>query len=156
MTLYFATVLPGIEYVLADEIRVKVADAKLAGVERGKVYFRTKMPLGDLLALRTADNLYRFVHRFEVGPHKLHLPHIEQTIAGIDLSWVCGDRSGPVAVIVNASRAGKHTYSRFDAAEAALRGVLRRDSRCVRGLVGAHDAEFRLDLTHGEAVFALR
>ncbi|MCD9020734.1 methyltransferase domain-containing protein [Cohnella silvisoli] len=156
MAHYFATVLPGLEYVLRNEIRVKIADAKFQSLERGKVYFTSKLPIEALMALRTADNLYRLIHRFQVGPHKIHLANIEQEIYTCDLSWAYSNRSGMISYKVNASRMGKHTYSRFDAAEAAARGIARRDSRCWHDIVGKHEMEFRLDINHDEAVFALR
>ncbi|WP_158289711.1 methyltransferase domain-containing protein [Paenibacillus flagellatus] len=155
-TLYFATVLPGLEYVLEQEIRMKIADAKVGSVERGKVHFASRSPVEALTKLRTADNLYRLVHRFRVGPHKADLSRIEREIAGLDLARACTERLSPAAFIVNAGRTGKHTYSRFEAAEAAARGVVRRMARWARGTAGAHDVEFRLDLVHEDALFALK
>jgi len=151
---FFATVLPGLEYVLENEIRYKIADAKRVTLERGKVFFTSSLPVGALMVLRTADNLYRLIHRFRVGPHKIHLAGIEQEISRLELSWLYGNRSGPVSFKVNASRMGKHTYSRFEAAEAAARGI--REARYRHDKAGTHEVEFRLDICHEEAVFALR
>jgi hypothetical protein len=53
----FATVLPGLEYVLENEIRVKITDAKIEHLERGKVFFASDLPADALMVLRTADNL---------------------------------------------------------------------------------------------------
>ncbi|WP_052487992.1 methyltransferase domain-containing protein [Gordoniibacillus kamchatkensis] len=153
----FATVLPGLEHVLENEIKVKIADAKLQGSERGKVYFASGWPAEALMGLRTADNLYERIHRFRVGPHKLHLADIEREICRLDLSWAARSyRTGEVLFKVNASRAGKHTYSRFDAAEAAARGIARRDSRFRHNADGMHEVEFRLDIHHDDALFALK
>ncbi|MEF3304944.1 methyltransferase domain-containing protein [Paenibacillus sp. GYB003] len=156
MTLYFATVLPGLEAVLEDEIRAKIGDARIATIERGKVYFTSSREEETLRTLRTADNLFRFVHRFRVGPHKTDLHHIEREIAALDLDWVADGRSGPVRCAVHASRSGKHTYSRFDASSAAMIGLTKRRSRFREGAGGNHEVEFRLDIAHDEAVFALR
>lgn len=157
MTHYFATVLPGLESILLNEIRVKIADADVQAPERGKVFFRSGLSVEVLKCLRTADNLYRLIHRFEVGPHKLHLAGIESEISRLSLSCVLPPaRSGTVQFKVNASRAGKHTYSRFDAAEAAMRGIASSDRRFRPNGDGTHEAEFRLDIREREAVFALR
>ncbi|MDF2649370.1 MAG: SAM-dependent methyltransferase [Paenibacillus sp.] len=153
---YFATVLPGLEYVLRDEIRVKIVDASVQSMERGKVYFTSGMPVEALMVLRTADNLYKPLHRFQVGPHRIHLANIEQEIFQCDLSWAYLNRTGMISYKVNASRMGKHTYSRFDAAEAAAQGIARRDSCFWRSNVGMHELEFRLDIHQDDAVFAVR
>lgn len=156
MARFFATVLPGLENVLEHEIRVKIADAKHVTIERGKVYFTSRLPAEAFMVLRTADNLYKLIHRFRVGPHKIHLAGIEQEISQLDLSWIDLNRSGNVSCNVNASRIGKHTYSRFDAAEAAARGIAKRNSRFRHGIAGIHDMEFRLDIHHEDAIFSLK
>lgn len=156
MAHFFATVLPGLEDVLKNEIQLKIADAKLQSLERGKVYFTSKLPIEALTVLRSADNLYKLIHRFQVGPHKIHLSNMEQEIYRCDLSSAYLNRSGPISFKVNASRVGKHTYSRFDAADAAARGIARRDSRYRHEMDGTHEVEFRLDIHHDDAVFALR
>lgn len=63
MALYFATVLPGLEPVLENEMKAKIADVVVADRERGKVYFYSSLPLVKLKALRTADNLYKWLCR---------------------------------------------------------------------------------------------
>ncbi|MFD0712990.1 methyltransferase domain-containing protein [Paenibacillus sp. GCM10027626] len=156
MAHYLATVLPGLEFVLKDEIGVKIADADYQGLERGKVHFSSKLPLEALMVLRTADNLYRPIHKFQVGPHKIHLAEIEQEILKCDLSCAYLNGSGMISYKVNASRVGKHSYSRFDAAEAAARGIARRSSRFCRSTAEMHEIEFRLDINCEDAVFSLR
>jgi len=155
MAQFFATVLPGLEHVLKDEIREKIADGAFLSIERGKVYFASDLPPEALKALRTADNLYRLIHRFEVGPHKIHLADIEREIYRCEP--IRGELNfGAIGFKVNASRAGNHAYSRFDAAEAAARGIARRDSRWRQVSGGLHEMEFRLDVHHREAVFGMK
>lgn len=156
MALYFATVLPGLEHVLADEIRRSIADARCSCIDRGKVYFHSNGPAEGLMVLRTADNLYRQLHRFEVGPHKIHLAAIEREIARFVDPREFPPFLGRIRYKVNASRTGKHTYSRYDAAEAAERGIARLDSRLRPDPTGGHEMEFRLDVHHDDAVFAVR
>ncbi|MBB3128965.1 23S rRNA G2445 N2-methylase RlmL [Paenibacillus rhizosphaerae] len=155
---YFVTVLPGLEEILADEMRVKISGVCIRDKARGKVYFDSDLPVEHFLALRTADNLYRFIHRFPVGPHKLHLHDIEKEISRLDLSMILPASSGTgmLSFKVNASRSGNHTYSRFEAAEAAEWGIMRRNRHFRQDHSGGHQLEFRLDLVQEEAVFAVR
>ena len=83
--LYLATVLAGLESVLQNEIEVKIADANAFETQRGKVFFRSADSPEQLLTLRSADNLYVLIDRFSVGPHRVHLRHLEDTVAGIEL-----------------------------------------------------------------------
>ncbi|SFI78794.1 23S rRNA G2445 N2-methylase RlmL [Paenibacillus sp. UNC496MF] len=159
MTPYFATVLPGLEPLLEQEIRFKLPGAAALGSERGKVFFASGLPLEALKALRTADNLYRPLLRFRVGPHKKHLADLEEAVfraglEGLPAEFLPG--RGPVRFKVNAGRTGKHAYSRFDAAEAAARGIARQGGRWRAEALGGHEVEFRLDLCHDEALFAVR
>lgn len=156
VALLFATALPGLEYVLENEIRTKIIDAQIEHAERGKVFFASNLPVDELLVIRTADNLYQSIHRFRVGPHKIHLAGIENEISRLDLSRSALDRTVSVSFNVNASRKGKHTYSRFEAAEAAARGLARRNSRFRRDTDGTHEMEFRLDIDQEEALFSFR
>lgn len=152
---YFATVLPGLEDVLQDELQAKLGDARLYGVERGKVYFQSPLEAGRLKELRTADNLYRVLGRFWVGPHKLHLADLEREVYRCDLSRIV-DGESLVRFKVNASRTGKHTYSRFEAAAAAANGIMRQSSRYCNETGGTHETEFRLDIDQENALLSLR
>ena len=57
---------------------------------------------------------------------------------------------------VNASRSGKHTYSRFEAADAVIDGILTGHPSWQVGTIEEHDVEFRLDIAEEEALFSLR
>jgi tRNA (guanine6-N2)-methyltransferase len=155
---YLATVLPGLEPVAESELRTKLPGAAVVETLRGKLLFSSRRPPADLLQLRTVDNLYRFIARFPAGPHRAHLADLAATIAGLDLSPAeAGVPPGArVTFYVNASRAGRHTYSRFQAAEAATRGILARQRRWRRGTAEDHDLEFRLDIAGDEALLSLR
>lgn len=148
-----ATVLPGLETVAIHEIRCKLTEMKLKNIERGKIFFESYLPVEKLLVLRTIDNLYCFINRFSVGIHKADLLHIENKISKLDLSFI-KDFKG--AYVVNASRSGKHTYSRFQAAEAAMRGIARSYPKWIQGNPEYHSIEFRLDLQGEDASFYLR
>jgi 23S rRNA G2445 N2-methylase RlmL len=154
-----ATVLPGLEPVARSEISVKIEDASIAEIARGKVFFTTRRPLEQLLTLRTIDNLYRFIRKLRIGPHRVHLSEAETELARTDLSGVLDDEwiSRPsVTFAVNASRSGKHTYSRFELAEAAARGLSRLHPHWKHGTPERRDLEFRLDLNDDLGLFSLK
>jgi tRNA (guanine6-N2)-methyltransferase len=157
---YLATVLPGLEEVAADELRAKVADASAEDTSRGKVLFRTSAGTERLLALRTIDNLYLFLGRFTQGPHRTHLADLRQAAGRIDTlahaREVGLDVGKRASIFVNASRSGKQTYSRFEAAQSALEGLLEHNRGWHAGTATAHDLEFRLDVVGEEALLALR
>ena len=159
-TEYLATTLPGLEFVAADELRAKVADAAVEAAPRGKVVFRSAGGVERLLALRTVDNLYLLLGRFSQGPHRVHLADLERAVGRVDVVGVARaaavDLGTRPTVFVNASRAGKQTYSRFEAAEAALRGLLASNRDWRAGTADAHELEFRLDVLDEEAMLALR
>ncbi|MFC0330500.1 RNA methyltransferase [Paenibacillus sepulcri] len=153
---YMATVLPGIEAVLADEMTRKIPEARIKSIKRGKIFFETDLPARDLLSLRTADNIYRVICCFSVGLHRSDLPRLQKNIAACDLSFAdtAGLREG--GFVVNASRKGAHSYSRFEAAEAAICGIGRHYPRWRKGSPESHGCEFRLDIDDDAAVFSFR
>lgn len=156
---YMSTMLPGLEHVAMDEIQAKISDASITDIQRGKVFFSSGHPPETVTMLRSVDNLFLFLGKFPVGPHKVHLKQLEQTIESIDLADMPGYdgmHSGNASFVVNSSRSGKHAYSRFDLARAAGLGLARRHPNWVQGTADRHELEFRLDVTHDQAVFCSR
>lgn len=164
VTPYLATVLPGLEGAAASELMVKIAGARMEETPRGKLLFRTPATLDQLLTLRTIDNLYHPLATLEVGPHRTHLAELERRVSRLDIADAAlpAEARGrnPVTIHVNASRAGQHTYSRFEAAEAATRGLLANRSggqpKWQQGSPDRHDVEFRLDVVGAQATLAVR
>ncbi|MBA4495168.1 THUMP domain-containing protein [Paenactinomyces guangxiensis] len=152
MTLYFASVLPGLEYVLSNEIRHKMCDAEITQIKRGKVFFTTSKSFACLSSLRSADNLFRFIDQFQIGPHKQHLSQLRERMSQLDLYFLDKKKS----FRVNASRKGKQTYSRFEAAEVAMEGIQKRYPSWRVGTAKNHQIELRLDIEHNEVTFSLR
>lgn len=156
---YMATVLPGLEDISGGEITEKITDAKLTNKERGKIFFTSDLPLKELLNIRTIDNLYLFITGFTLGPHKTHLKDLEHFINGLDLPAFLDKRiwqQKEVTFVVNSSRSGKHTYSRFDLSAAAVRGILKQALPWRMGTPDHHKLEFRLDLSGEQGLFSLR
>ncbi|MDB5085242.1 MAG: rRNA N2-methylase RlmL [Bacilli bacterium] len=156
MMTYMATVLPGLETVLADEIKSKIPGVKLLNTKRGKNFFESALPAENLLCLRTTDNLYRVICVFSAGLYRSDLHELERQIATCDLSFVNENEIGPDGFVVNASRKGAHTFSRFEAADAAASGIKRQYPHWRLGSPENHSLEFRLDLEDESALFSVR
>ena len=148
---YLAAVLPGLEPVLVSEVRAKVPGAVPAEVLRGRVVLGLAADPQALLALRTADNIYRLLGRLRAGPHRTDLPDLQAQVAALPLAGLRPPEGG---FHVNASRAGRHTYSRFAAAAAAAAGLEARGWR--PGTPTQHELEFRLDVVGEAALFSVR
>ncbi|WP_052737927.1 EmtA family 23S rRNA (guanine(2470)) methyltransferase [Bacillus sp. SA1-12] len=152
MALYFASVLPGLESVLSNEIYNKVSDAEIIQINRGKVFFATDKSFTCISSLRSADNLFQLIDQFQIGPHKKHLTQLSERISKLDLEFI--ERKD--LFWVNASRKGKQTYSRFEAAKKAMEGINKRYPDWNIGTSQNHQIEFRLDIDHHHLIFSLR
>ncbi|SHE51277.1 23S rRNA G2445 N2-methylase RlmL [Seinonella peptonophila] len=152
MNIYFASVLPGLEMILVDEISKKINPVKIVNVNRGKVFFYTNQSTKVLFTLRTANDLFQVIDQTEIGSHKKHLLDVEKWVSNLDFSLFRGEKT----FRVNASRKGKQTYSRFDLADAAMKGIQKKNPRWKIGAPENHQIEFRLDLENELATFSLR
>jgi len=158
-TVYMATMLAGVEPIVVDEIRSKIGDAQIVEIRRGKVFFSSKHSVSQVKSLRTVDNLYIYIGRFPVGPHKIHLKDLEENMRRMDISKAIDldkYRHRNVTFAVNASLSGKQTYSRFDLSEAANRGLQKQFPTWTVGTPDHRELEFRLDVTDDQAVFCYR
>lgn len=158
-TVYMSTMLAGLENIIVDEIRSKISDVQIVEKQRGKVFFRSRQPLQNIMSLRSIDNLFIFISKFSVGPHKIHLKELEEKMRVIDVSKAVdlskvSNRN--VSFTINSSRSGKQTFSRFDLSEAASRGLLRQFPEWKIGTPEDHLLEFRLDLIDEQAIFCYR
>ncbi len=169
MTRYLATVLAGLEGVAAGELGTKVASARIAERHRGRFIFEVDALPTDLLALRTIDNLFAFLGTIEAGPHRTHLPALGRAAAsmvGADLPAVVrrfavaemhrDPKAQAVTLWTNASRVGKQTYSRFEAAHAVTEAVVRRHPTWRLGTADEHTVELRLDVEGTQATLSAR
>lgn len=174
--LYMATVTPGVEGIAESEIGKTLRGSWNYATYRGRVLFGADAPLSALLSLRCVDNLYAHISSFPVGSEKRDLKQLQQTIASLNISAALaifeqtaafrsnnremgassnlGAMERPL-VVVNASRRGKHSYNRYEAAEAAVSG-LEQAHGFRRGDADRHDLSFRLDILDDEALFSLK
>ncbi|WP_411675166.1 THUMP domain-containing protein [Cohnella faecalis] len=113
-TYFFATVTYGLEAVLADEIKELGIEVRGIKYERGKIIFQAFGEAARLMRLRCADNVYRIIAEFEVGPHKSDLIQIEIGMKKLNWERLAFEYSRSREICVSASRRGKHAFSRFD------------------------------------------
>jgi 23S rRNA G2445 N2-methylase RlmL len=138
------TVLPGLEEIAADEAERKthaVIDTSI----RGKI-FLTASPF-DFNVLRCVDNVYELLNTGEMGTTRAALKTLRD---GLVKGFTPPDKTQ--RFIVNAAVAGRHNYSRFEAAEACGEAMV------VLGLIPGvrenRDTEFRLDIMDGFYIFS--
>jgi len=160
-----ATCVPGAEEIVRGEIAETFNPAGLFPREepyingRGRAFFTASYSRDEtygneaLKELKCADNLYVLIKRLGIGPNKADLANLRNALKKIDYDEFF-TRDG-IKITVSASRAGKHSYSRFEAADAAL-GALFSAGRFAEGTPEDHGAAFRLDINDGECLFLLQ
>lgn len=155
---YMATTVSGIEDIAASEMQSKFEGLKVLRKKRGKIFFRFEGSPEQLFSLRCVDNIYHFLGSFSIGPTKKDLVEIHRKLRAMNLSQrlvgLYGDLSVK-SVIVSASRTGKHTYSRYQVAD-AIQDALVDTFGFGRGTVEKHDLHFRVDLEDSSAFMHIK
>lgn len=114
-TYFLATIVSGLESVLAEEISELGINLDSIKLERGKILFKTKRNINELLKLRCADNIYCVICELPVGHQKKNLAQYAIDISQIKWTRILSAfNSSNKNVSVSASRKGKSTFSRFD------------------------------------------
>ena len=152
-----ATTAPGLGSIAISEISAKLPGAWIQNQMRGRILFNTDAPWGQIQELKCVDNLYLHIAWLKIGPHRNHLGDLTddfESISLLDLPFLRRARPGS-KVIINASRSGKHTFSRFEAAKAAMKG-LAKAYKFTPGTVDDHEFNFRLDIVDQDALFSLK
>ena len=152
-----ATVTPGMEAVAESEVMQTIRGAWPYGVFRGRILFGCTAPLDNVLQLRCVDNIYAHIAWFRVGHTRHDLQELHRIVLGTDLASALAHFSLPPtpSAVVNASRSGHQTYSRFEAAEAVMR-ALAEGHGLRRGTVERHDLGFRLDIVDDNALLSVK
>lgn len=130
---YYVTVATGLEFVAEDEIRERLRPIHTRRL-RGKVLFTTDASPDELLALRSAENLYAFVARISGIPlDQTGLARLEQIPLEVDWGpalalWRRFFPNAPErpAFRVTAQRSGDHAYQSPDIAAALGTGLVCR------------------------------
>lgn len=160
-TPYFATLIAGLEEIVVDELRGRLADATLLGAARGKVFFSTKEPPGAAMELLTIENLFAYSDQLcDLPQTEGGLEVIEDWMAGLDLGPALRvhqrlhTRPGRPTFRITAQRSGDHHYNSLDIAAAAGAGVVRRYGWDVD--LEDYDYDVRVYVTDSMAVAGLR
>ena len=157
-SLFMATMAPGLEPVVESEIAAKLDGAWAYATFRGRFLFGCKASLDEILKLRCVDNVFAHIAWFEAGFHKSDLKWLAETVSRLDLSPALAHLDLPTGrprVIVTASRSGRHTYSRFEAADAVMEALGKRHG-FRRGETSDYDVAFRLDLIDEQALLSVK
>ena len=140
---------------MAGEIaKTLAAPARTA---RGEARFAASSA-DSALRLRCADNLYALIGHAPAGPHRGDLAALGRALAALPVQAVCAQAGLQLMGLrahVSASRSGKHSYSRFEAAAAVL-PALCAALPLVPGTPEAHDVAFRLDIDGNQASFSVK
>ena len=138
-----ATCCPGLEFVLEKEIQDTLEVH--AQAERGKAFFDAAPEAAN--ALRCADNLHAWVGEVRIGPTRPDLPDFARSLERLPMQETLMEMQNMSAerIHVTASRAGRHSYSRFEAAAAAL-PALCKAAGGEPGDESRHTCAFRLDI----------
>jgi tRNA (guanine6-N2)-methyltransferase len=155
--------MPGLETLAFSEVRSCVADAELVKFARGIALFQTTAHPGDLLTLRTVEDVFFVLaHVTSLGRGRdalkvLHSATLNSDITAALEIWRRAHHSArPASWRVVSQMAGEHDFRRIDAGQAvsdALERLLPHQMRPVRDDA---DSEFWLWLSGSEALIGLR
>ncbi|MBB2183541.1 RNA methyltransferase [Lachnospiraceae bacterium MD1] len=151
------TMVPGFEKIVVDEINSTLTTAKVVEVLRGKVLINGCFSLNELCQLRCVDNIYYYIAKINVGPHKKDLEKFEQDIAKISFQKAIEflNLSKKPIIIVSASKKGKQTYSRFDLSDKATMAISKNNGYKIGDSL-EHNLAIRFDLNNTECMISVQ
>ena len=158
---FFASLIAGLEPIVADEMGEKVAGLRMLGMLRGRVLFSCDGPPADLLGLMTIENLFGYVGQMTgISPDDSGLAFIEERVGAMDLGPALalferlhGSRPDPSFRITD-QRSGRHAYNSPQIAAAAGAGVAQRYGWRVD--LENYDYDVRVYVTDDHALVGLR
>lgn len=158
---YFATLIAGLEAIVADEVRERLPDATIFGAMRGRVFFSSSRPPEEVVDLFTVENVFAYSDQIDHLPRREEgLEVIEQWLSALDLEpalavhrQLHGPREAP-SFRITASRAGEHEYNSLQIAAAAGAGVVSRHGWDVD--LEDYDHDVRVYVTDETAVTGIR
>ncbi len=163
MNSFYAMAMPGLETVAFSEIKTRMPDAELLKFARGIVHFRTSAPAGDLLKLRTTEDVFVLLrHISHLGRAKdalrvLHSATLQAEIANALSLWrAVRHASAPHTWRVVSQKRGEHEFRRVDAGEAVADALRRRLPHSLHQVEDNAQLEFWLWISGSEAIIGLR
>ncbi len=141
-TRYHVSVVRGLEAVAAAEIARRLPTAMVQAVRPGRVWLSDCGDPGDLLRLRTTEEVFASLAEIEDLPStRAGLAEVERQMRAVDLSAALAARArlaralGEPRFRITATREGVHDYTSNELAAAAGAGVVAQTG-------------WRVDLTH--------
>src|SRR5260221_12156685 len=148
---YYAMTMPGLETLAFSEVRARVPDAELVKFARGIAVFRTAARPGNLMELRTVEDVFvtlAHLTRLGHGRDALHVLHGATLNADLDSALAVWRRAHKVAKPhtwrVVSQKSGSHDFRRLDAGEAVSAAMRRTFSRSMPRVGDGSDPEFWL------------
>ncbi|MEA3403712.1 MAG: THUMP domain-containing protein, partial [Armatimonadota bacterium] len=158
---YFASLIAGLEFIVADELGERMPQATVLGASRGKVFFAAPGDPSAGLDLLTIENLFAYVEQLQgISAGEDGLEVIRRRVAGLDLGSALATyhrlhgRAGRPTFRITAKRSGTHEYTSMDVAAAAGAGVQERYGWDVD--LEDYDYDVRVYLTDDVALVGLR
>ncbi len=160
---YYAMTMPGLETVAFSEMQAKLPGCTLVKFARGIVLFQTTAAPGELLALRTTEDVFvALVHLTGLGrgPDALRVLHsatLQSDLAGALAAFRRAHAGAqPRTWRVVSQKEGAHAFRRMDAGQAVTDALKRALPRGMRQVQDDADVEFWLWLHGSEALIGLR
>lgn len=158
---FFASLIAGLEPIVAAEMSEKIAGLRMLGMLRGRVLFSCDGPPADLLGLMTIENLFGYSGQMTGIPaDESGLDFIEERMSEMDLTPALslferlhGPRPDP-SFRVTGQRSGQHAYTSPEIAAAAGAGVVQRYGWRVD--LEHYDYDVRIYVTDDHALVGLR
>src|SRR5260221_14719609 len=138
---YYIMTMPGLETLAFSEVRARLSDAELVKFARGIAVFRTAARPGNLMKLRTVEDVFvTLAHLTGLGHGRdaLHVLHGATLNADLDSALAIWQRVHKVAKLhswrVASHKPGTHNFRRLDARAAGCgdppRTLARRVDPC--------------------------
>ncbi len=160
---FYLMTMPGLETLAFSELRSLAPDAELVKFSRGITLFRSSVVPGELLDLRTVEDVFvTLAHIVGLGhgPHALRVLHSATLSADVTTALALWRRAHGGTLTktwrVVSQMVGEHGYRRIDAGQSvqdALRKIL---PPTMRHVDDDADVEFWLWLNGSEALVGLR
>lgn len=158
---FFASLIAGLEPIVAAEMSEKIARLRMLGMLRGRVLFSCDGPPAALLGLMTIENLFGYVGQMTGIPaDESGLDFIRDRVSEMNLApglalfdRLHGPRSDP-SFRITGQRSGQHAYNSPEIAAAAGAGVVQRYGWRVD--LEHYDYDVRVYVTDDHALVGLR
>ena len=158
---YYATFVDGLSRLVTREITGRLCGARIVGLERDRVYFDFSGAPGDLLLLRTVENVYARVMELDgLEGRRGDLPRIEAAMRDADLGPALElhrqvrAQPGDPSFRITATRTGDHEYVSQEVAAAGGAGVV--GGYGWRVDLKNHDIDIWVQLRGAQAVVGMR